>query len=158
MGFLPYLVWISFRMSTASSSTDTLKQGAEAVLRHIAAGKLGEAYASREAIHEFYYHLDRTRLQPADILARVGALTRIPTLKRVATTTDDDLLALSHITTYGLSSVFDSYHAAACLLKDPEHTMVSTDDVYDKIPRIKRTDPRKLAERIREPDSANRPP
>ncbi len=83
----------------------------------------------------------------------MGALTRIPNLKWVATTTDDDLLALSLITTYGLSSAFDSYHAAACLLKDPEHAIVSMHDVYDKIPRIKRIDPRKLAERIREPDS-----
>ncbi|MDG7013097.1 MAG: PIN domain-containing protein [Nitrososphaerota archaeon] len=138
-------------------SEDWLKKDAETILRHIATGKLGEVYVSREAIHELYYLLNRTGHAPADILAKVGALTRISNLTWVATTTDDDLLALSLITTYGLSSVFDSYHAAACLLQDPEHTMISTDEVYDKIPRIKRIDPRKLAEQIREPDSVHRP-
>jgi len=129
---------------------DWLKRDAETILTHVSSGKLGEVRVSREVIHELYYLLARTGHRPADILSKVGALTRIANLSWVATTTDDDLLALSLITTYGLSSVFDSYHAAACLLQDPDHTMVSTDETYDKIPRIKRVDPRRLAEQIRE--------
>jgi len=129
---------------------DWLKDDAETILAHIVSGGLGEVGVSREAIHELYYLLERTGHTPADILSKVGALTRIANLSWTSTTTDDDLLALSLITTYGLSSVFDSYHAAACLLRDSEHTMVSTDETYDKIPRIKRIDPRQLAEKIRE--------
>ncbi len=132
---------------------DWLKEDAETILTHVAAGKLGVVRVSREAIHELYYLLTRTGHPPAGILSKVGALTRIPNLSWTATATDDDLLALSLITTYGLSSVFDSYHAAACLLQDPDHTMVSTDETYDRIPRIKRLDPRKLAAQIREEDS-----
>jgi predicted nucleic acid-binding protein len=129
---------------------DWLKEDAETILKHVASGKFGEVSVSREAIHELYYLLDRSGHPPADILSKVGALTRVPNLSWVATTTDDDLLALSLLTTYGLSSVFDSYHAAACLLRDPEHKMVSTDEVYDRIPRITRLDPRRLASQIRE--------
>jgi predicted nucleic acid-binding protein len=129
---------------------DWLKEDAETILVHAAAGKLGEICVSRESIHELYYLLARTDHPPGDILSKVGALTRIPNLRWVSTTTDDDLLALSLITTYGLSSVFDSYHAAACLLQDPEHKMISTDETYDRIPRITRIDPRKLAQQIRE--------
>lgn len=135
---------------------DWLKEDAETILTHIASGKLGEVRVSREAIHELYYLLARTGHPPADILSKVGALTRIPNLSWISTTTDDDLLALSLITTYGLSSVFDSYHAAACLLQDTEHKMVSTDETYDRIPRIARVDPRKLAAQIRE-ESPKRP-
>ena len=63
----------------------------------------------------------------------------------VPTTTDNDLLALTLVSTYRLTSIFDAYHAAACLLGDPEQTILSTDEVYDKIPRITRIDPRPRA-------------
>jgi predicted nucleic acid-binding protein len=132
---------------------DGLKEDAETILRHVAAGRFGEVQVSREAIHELYYLLARTGHAPADILSKVGALTRIANLSWASTTTDHDLLALSLVTTYGLSSIFDSYHAATCLLEDPEHKMVSTDDAYDRIPRITRIDPRKLAAQIREEES-----
>jgi len=132
---------------------DSLKEDAETILRHVAAGRFGEVQVSREAIHELYYLLARTGHPPADILSKVGALTRIANLTWAPTTTDHDLLALSLVTTFGLSSIFDSYHAATCLLEDPEHKMVSTDDAYDRIPRITRIDPRKLAAQIREEES-----
>jgi len=132
---------------------DWLKDDAETILRHVAAGRFGEVQVSREAIHELYCLLARTGHRPADILSKVGALTRIANLSWAPTTTDHDLLALSLVTTYGLSSIFDSYHAATCLLEDPEHKMVSTDDAYDRIPRITRIDPRNLAAQIREEES-----
>ena len=58
------------------------------------------------------------------------------------TSTDVDLLALSLLATYDISSVFDAYHAAACLLNDPDHTIVSTDQVYDKIKNLTRVEPK----------------
>jgi predicted nucleic acid-binding protein len=132
---------------------DWLKEDAETILRQVAVGRFGEVQVSREAIHELYYLLARTGHPPADILSKVGSLTRIANLFWTPTTTDHDLLALSLVTTYGLSSIFDSYHAATCLLEDSEHKMVSTDDAYDRIPRITRIDPRKLAAQIREEES-----
>ena len=45
---------------------------------------------------------------------------------------------------YGISSVFDSYYAATCLLYDEDKTVISTDHVFDKVPGIKRADPRDL--------------
>lgn len=128
---------------------DWLKEDAETILAKVAKGGYGEVHASREAIHELYYLLSRSGETAADVLSKVGALTRIANLSWTSTATEDDLLALSLLTTYRLTSVFDSYHAAACLLRDPEHTMVSTDETYDRIPRLRRIDPRKLAEQIR---------
>jgi predicted nucleic acid-binding protein len=79
----------------------------------------------------------------------VGALTRIGNIEWPPTTTDTDLLALSLVSMYKLTSIFDAYHAATCLLVDPELALVSTDEAYDGIPQIRRTDPRELADRIR---------
>ena len=69
-------------------------------------------------------------------------MTMLRNIVWVPTTTDNDLLALTLVSTCRLTSIFDAYHAAACLLSDPEHTILSTDEAYDKIPRITRIDPR----------------
>jgi predicted nucleic acid-binding protein len=42
---------------------------------------------------------------------------------------------------YNVTSIFDAYHAATCLLYDKDKVIISTDHVYDKIPGIKRVDP-----------------
>jgi len=128
---------------------DWLKKDAETILEEVVSGRLGQVLASREALHELYYLLARSNLAAGDILSKVGALTSIANLVGVPTATDTDLLALSLMATYGLTSVFDSYHAATCLLEDTSHEIISTDDIYDKIGRIKRKDPRLLASEIR---------
>ena len=127
---------------------DWLKDVAEKLLLAVDRGKLGTVYASRESIHELYYLLDRIEWTPEDALSKIGALTRIRNVEWLPTTTDTDLLALSLIATYDISSIFDAYHAATCLLGDPEHIIVSTDAVYDKIPRIKRIEPKVAIEKI----------
>ncbi|MGI0079727.1 MAG: type II toxin-antitoxin system VapC family toxin [Nitrososphaerales archaeon] len=128
--------------------TDWLKETAEAILRAIDSGKLGPICASRESIHELYYLLTRTGTSLDDTLVRIGALTKIRNLNWLPTTTDTDLLALSLMSTYKLSSIFDAYHAAACLLGDPDQTMLSTDSIYETIPRIKREEPREFTKRL----------
>ena len=127
---------------------DWLKDHAETLLRAVQAGEMKNVCADRETLHELYYLLARSGVKAEEALSRVGALTRIPNLRWVGTDTDDDLLALSLMATYRLSSVFDAYHASACLLHDPEHTVVSTDSVYDKILGLKRVDPRELGGRL----------
>lgn len=131
---------------------DWLKTPAETLLKAVQAGEARNFYADREALHELYYLLSRSGQSPEEALSRVGALTRIGNLIWTTTSTDTDLLALSLIATYRLSSIFDAYHAAACLLHDPDHTMVSTDSVYDKILGLKRVDPRDLAEHLSDKD------
>ncbi len=132
--------------------SDWLKESSEAILTAINSGRLKRVYVSREAIHELYYVVSRMGLAPAEVLARIGALTAIRNLTWTTTTTDTDMLALSLIATYKLTSVFDAYHAAACLLDDPERTIVSTDSVYEAIPQIKRVDPRELEKRLKVSD------
>jgi predicted nucleic acid-binding protein len=128
---------------------DRLKEDAETLLAAVDSGALGKVYASREALHELHYLLKRAGWPSDEALAKVGALTRIRNIEWSPTTSDTDLLALSLVSMYKLSSIFDAYHAATCLLADPECMLVSTDPAYDGIPQTRRTDPRELAERIR---------
>ena len=134
---------------------DWLKDLSEKILFGISVGKLGTVYASREAIHELYYLASELSWKPSYSLSRIGALTQIKNLEWLPTTTDTDLLALSLIATYGLTSVFDAYHAAACLLRDPERTIISTDTVYDKIQNIKRIEPKVVVKKLAADKNSN---
>ncbi len=127
---------------------DWLKETAEEFLRAVQNGKFGTVYTCRESLHELYYLLDRSGSTPQEALSRIGALTRIKNIEWPSTTTDTDLLALSLIATYDIASVFDAYHAASCLLADPDHTIISTDSIYDRIPRIKRIEPKAAVEKL----------
>lgn len=126
---------------------DWLKKTADTLLRAIDSGELGTVYASRETLHELYYLSARVGWKPEVALSRIGSLTRIRNLQWPATTTDVDLLALSLLATYDLASIFDSYHAATCLLSDPERLIVTTDETYDKIKNLSRIEPKLALER-----------
>ena len=126
---------------------DWLKKSADTLLRSIDDGSHGTVYASREALHELYYLAPKVGWSPGEALSKIGSLTRIRNLEWPDTTTDVDLLALSLLATYDLSSIFDAYHAATCLLFDPEHVLVSTDEVYDKIKNLYRLEPKAAAAR-----------
>ena len=106
-------------------------------------------------IHELYYLASELSWKPSESLSRIGALTQIKNLEWLPTTTDTDLLALSLIATYGLASVFDAYHAASCLLGDPERTIVSTDAIYDKVQNIKRIEPQVVVKKLVAVESNN---
>jgi len=45
---------------------------------------------------------------------------------------------------YGITSIFDAYHAATTLNQVPDHTIVSTDQVFEKISGLNRIDPHTL--------------
>ena len=122
---------------------DRLKEISERVLSTIVKGELN-VIASRETIHEIYYVLKNMNLPINDILNKIGALTTIPNIEWVPTTFETDLLALALMAQYKLTSIFDAYHAATCLLYDKQKTIISTDHIYDKIPGIKRIDPTNL--------------
>ncbi|BCU70089.1 hypothetical protein KN1_13860 [Stygiolobus caldivivus] len=122
-------------------SNDRLKTVADTVLLRIAKGEL-RVIASREVFHELYYVLRNMDLSLQEILLKLGALKSIPSIEWVPTTVDTDLLAISLMHQYGITSVFDSYYAATCLLYDKDKTMISTDHIFDKVAGIKRIDPR----------------
>ena len=42
------------------------------------------------------------------------------------------------------ASIFDAYYAATALNQVEDHTIISTDKVFDAVPGIKRIDPRKI--------------
>jgi predicted nucleic acid-binding protein len=122
---------------------DKLKEVSEKLLLKIAKGELN-VIVSREAIHEIYYVLRNMNLPIREILNKIGALRSIPNIEWVPTTIDMDLLALALMSQYNITSIFDAYHAATCLLYDKEKVIITTDHIYDKIPGIKRIDPKDL--------------
>ncbi|MDH2900797.1 MAG: PIN domain-containing protein [archaeon] len=129
-------------------NSDWLKKTADQLLAAVEKGSFGSVYASRETLHELYYLSGKAGWKPGEALSRIGSLTRIKNLLWPATTTDVDLLALSLLATYDISSVFDAYHAASCLLYDPDHVIVSTDDDYDKIRNLTRIEPGAVVKKL----------
>ncbi|WP_054853200.1 type II toxin-antitoxin system VapC family toxin [Vulcanisaeta distributa] len=123
---------------------DWLKGVADKLLSRIVNGDFGVVLVSREVIHEIYYVLSRIGFNKREILNRIGALTNIPNLKWIPTTVDTDLLALALMDQYGLTSIFDAYNAATCLLYDRDRKIISTDNAYDRVVGLSRIDPRSL--------------
>ncbi|MEM3104655.1 MAG: PIN domain-containing protein [Candidatus Bathyarchaeia archaeon] len=123
---------------------DWLKPTADKVILQIARGRLGTVYASRESLHEIYYISREEGVSIDELIARFAALTAIENLVFLETTCEIDLLALALIRQYGISSIFDAYYAATAVNQVPDHTIISTDTVFDTIPGIKRIDPREL--------------
>jgi predicted nucleic acid-binding protein len=123
---------------------DWLKPTADAIMSRIVKGEFGVVYASREALHEIYYVSREEGVSADELIARGAALTAIENLTFLETTWEIDLLALALMRQYGFASIFDAYYAATALNQVEDHTIISTDKVFDCIPGIKRIDPRKL--------------
>jgi len=75
---------------------------------------------------------------------RLATLTELPNLKYLDTTSEIDILAVTLMKQSKLTSIFDAYYAATALNAVPDHTIASTDEVFDKVTGIKRMDPRTL--------------
>ena len=125
-------------------NSDRLKLMADRLIWRIKEGELGEVTASREALHELYYVSMKEGVTLDEYIARVAALTSISNLRFLPTNAEIDLLALILMRQYGLSSIFDAYHAATALNQVKDYTIISTDHVFDKVPGLKRVDPRTL--------------
>lgn len=123
---------------------DWLKPAANHIISKIVKRELGMVYASRESLHEIYYVSKEEGVSMEELIARTAALTAIENLTFLETTYEIDLLALTIIRQYGINSIFDAYYAATALNQIPDHTILSTDTVFDAIPGIKRIDPREL--------------
>jgi len=123
---------------------DWLRSTACNIILKIAEGEFGTVFASREALHEIYYVSKEEGVSIDEYISRAAALTAIENLNFLETTYEIDLLALTLIKQYRMESIFDAYYAATALNQVPDHTLISTDTVFDKIPGIKRIDPREI--------------
>jgi predicted nucleic acid-binding protein len=123
---------------------DWLKEHAEKIFRAIEENGLVGVKASSEVFHELYYVFsDYASL--SIILGNSAKLATMKNLSFVDPTKEVYLSALSLMETYGISSIFDAIYAATALTDTvPDHTLLSTDLVYDRIRGIKRIDPRTL--------------
>ncbi len=123
---------------------DWLKSTANVLVSRIIKGEFGTVCASRETLHEIYYVSKEEGVSTDQLIARGAALTAIENLVFLETTCEIDLLALALIRQYGFTSIFDAYYAATALNQVDDHTIISTDSVFDCIPGIRRIDPRKV--------------
>lgn len=123
---------------------DWLKPTAKSLFSKIVKGNYGTVYASRESLHEIYYVSQEEGVSMDEIVARGATLTAIKNLVFLDTTYLIDLLALTLLRQYRFTSIFDAYYAATALNQVEDHTIISTDKVFDCLPGIKRVDPRRI--------------
>jgi len=121
---------------------DWLKPAANKFLRRMVRGDFGTVLTSREVLHELYYVSMEEGVTLESYISRLAALTALPNLKYVDTTSEIDILAVTLMRQFKLSSIFDAYYAATALNVVPDHTIASTDEVFDKVTGVKRVDPR----------------
>ena len=123
---------------------DWLKPTADKVLQRIVHGELGVVFASREALHELYYVSMEEGVPLETYISRIVALTALENLKYLETTFEIDILAATIMKQFNLASIFDAYYAATALNAVPDHTIISTDEIFDRVTGLKRVDPRSL--------------
>jgi predicted nucleic acid-binding protein len=123
---------------------DWLKSVAVRLVSRIEKGDFGTVYTSREVLHELYYVSMEEGVAVEEFLSRAAALTAIKNLRFLDTTYEIDLLALALMKQYGLTSIFDAYYAATAANQVDDHTIISTDSVYDRIPAISRRHPKTI--------------
>ena len=123
---------------------DWLKETANKIISRIIKGDFGQVFASRESLHELYYVSKEEAVSTDELIARGAAITAIQNLTFLETTLEIDLLALVLMRQYGFTSIFDAYYAATALNQVEDHTIISTDKVFDCIPGLIRMDPRKI--------------
>lgn len=123
---------------------DWLKGVADRLMRRIERGEFGQVMTSREVLHELYYVSMEEGVPLESYISRMAALTSVSNLTYLDTTFETDLLAVTIMKQFGLRSIFDAYYAATTLSSVPDHTIISTDEVFDKVSGLKRVDPRHL--------------
>jgi predicted nucleic acid-binding protein len=123
---------------------DWLKETAKNIISRIIKGEFGQVYVPRECLHELFYVSKEEGVSMDELINRASTLTAIQNLVFIDTTFEIDLLALVLMRQYSFSSIFDAYYAATALNQIEDHTIVSTDIIFDCIPGLLRIDPRKM--------------
>jgi len=120
---------------------DWLKETATKVVRAIEEGTLSPIQASTEVFHELFYVF----YEFVPILTIIVDEAKISTIRNITfipPTPETYLTSMSLMETYDLKSIFDAIHAATTLSQDvPDHMILSTDVVYDRVKGLRRIDP-----------------
>jgi predicted nucleic acid-binding protein len=123
---------------------DWLRPTAVKIFNAIKANTLQDIQASTDIIHELYYVFSDVAPIPT-ILGNAAKLATLENITYIDPTREMLLSALELMTSYDLKSIFDAVYAATSLTPHvPDHTILSTDQAYDKISGIERIDPRNL--------------
>jgi predicted nucleic acid-binding protein len=123
-----------------------LKEGAkhseiaEQILRKISDGKIRDVYSSTLCLIELAL-LYKTVGEEQRLTQDLAKLTSIGGIKWMAIGAKEILVASELRRELNLG-FWDSHYAAVALLKDK--TVISFDEVYDRVPGLKRLDPYKL--------------
>lgn len=107
-------------------------------------GKLQGVVSSSEVLHEMYYvFAEHATLET--ILADLARVITIENLEFIDAGTDTYLSALHLAKVYDMKSIFDAIYAATALSGSvPDHTLLSTDSVFDRVPGLKHVRPEEL--------------
>ena len=123
---------------------DWLKASAEKIIQLVEEGTFGVVKISTEIFHELYYVF--SEFTDTDVI--ISNFVKLRALKNVdfiAPTPEIFITATTLMKHYGITSVFDSIYAAQALSSQcKDHTIISTDHIYDKVEGIVRVDPREL--------------
>ena len=124
-------------------TSDWLKDTATEILRMIEEGTM-HAQASSEVLHELYYVFsDFAPL--STIKANFAKIVTIPNLRFIHPTCETYIMAIHLAETFNISSIFDAIHAATALGSEvSDHTIISTDKLYDRVTGLRRVDPRTI--------------
>jgi predicted nucleic acid-binding protein len=120
---------------------DHLKTHATRLFSNIEEGKFGSVLVPSIFSIELYYVL-RDLTGVSSVRDIISHLVTFPNISVVPSTIDHQLAALYLLENYRLGSIFDAIYAAVSLSNDnPDHTIVSTDCIYDRIEGLTRLDP-----------------
>jgi predicted nucleic acid-binding protein len=123
--------------------SDWLKESATKIFKALEEGRL-KAQASSEVFHEIYYVFSEYAPMSV-IIGNQAKLAATENLTFIDANSEIYLSALDLMNGYGVNSIFDAIYAATVLTdKVPDGIIVSTDIIYDRIPGIKRLDPREM--------------
>jgi len=94
---------------------------------------------------ELYYALEDLGFSGDAIMVKQAEIIAIDNLKFLPFTKETALAAQAIMQAFKVPGLFDAIYAATALNQDPDRTIVSTDEVYEKVAGLKRLDPKALA-------------
>lgn len=124
-----------------SKKTDWLKRYADPIFEMMRQGKLATK-TSAAVLIELYYVLEDHGFDKTSALSKQAEIAGIKGLTILPLTMEVLLAAQAIMKSFKVPGLFDAMYAATTLNQDEERTILSTDDVYDRVAGIKRIDPR----------------
>ncbi|MEM4736204.1 MAG: PIN domain-containing protein [Candidatus Thorarchaeota archaeon] len=120
---------------------DQFKERAVRLFSKIERGELGVVMVPSIFSIELFYVLRKTT-GTASVRDVVSHIITYPNISVIPSRIDHFVAALFLLETYQLTSIFDAIYAAVALSEDnPDHTIVSTDQIYDRVEGLRRIDP-----------------